>query len=221
MPKLSDMPLDWHALMNDEKVIAMTNEQLGIYMRLLYRAWFSDEPASLPANDSILASIAQVSAERWSEVKSAVLAPWRLRGERIVQKKMLAVHNAVLAKLKTRSESGKLGACKRWSNNELHSDAIHLPMAKHSNLNLKRNRKVQRSDKASQVLSASEKEIAESAEAILGDQWPNDAGKWIKRIRTNPGKCWRLFAEVENAQREDRINSTPAQYAEHLWTEFQ
>ena len=69
-------------------------------------------------------------------------------------------------------------------------------------------------------LSGSQKELADRIEAALGMQWTNDAGKWIGRIKTNPGKSERVIAEVESAIKEARIKTTPAQCAEHIWKEF-
>ena len=63
-------------------------------------------------------------------------------------------------------------------------------------------------------------ELAKRFEAALGDQWVNDAGKWIGRIKSDPAKSERVIAEVESAAREGRIKTTPAQYAEHIWEEF-
>jgi hypothetical protein len=81
------------------------------------------------------------------------------------------------------------------------------------------------SDKASvptktNKLSARQKELADRFEATLGNQWTNDAGKWIDRIKSAPDKCGRVIAEVECAVREDRIKTSPAQYAEQIWKEF-
>ena len=75
------------------------------------------------------------------------------------------------------------------------------------------------STKASK-LSARQKELADRIEAALGNQWTNDAGKWIGRIKSAPGKCERVIAEVESAAKERRIKTTPAQYAEQIWKEF-
>jgi hypothetical protein len=69
-------------------------------------------------------------------------------------------------------------------------------------------------------LSAAQKELADRIEAAMAVQWTNDAGKWINRIKTAPGKSERVIAEVENAIKEDRIKKGPAQYAEHIWKEF-
>ena len=69
-------------------------------------------------------------------------------------------------------------------------------------------------------LSKSQKECADRFEAALGKEWVNDAGKWVNRIKANPSKCVRIVAEVESAKKENRINTTPARYAHHLWKEF-
>lgn len=92
-----------------------------------------------------------------------------------------------------------------------------------TNLNLKTIKK--ETDKAYSTkepskLAAGQKELADRIEEMLGDQWVNDAGKWITRIKAQPKKCERVFAEVGNAIKENRINTTPAQYAEQIWKEF-
>lgn len=69
-------------------------------------------------------------------------------------------------------------------------------------------------------LSARQKELADRFEAALGAQWVNDAGKWIGRIKTESNKAERVIAEVENAAKEKRIDTTPAQFAEDTWKRF-
>jgi len=69
-------------------------------------------------------------------------------------------------------------------------------------------------------LSIPEKDLADRIEAALGDQWVNDAGKWIGRIRAHFRKAQRVIAELENARKEARIVSGPAQYAEDTWKRF-
>jgi hypothetical protein len=75
------------------------------------------------------------------------------------------------------------------------------------------------STKASK-LSGLKKELADRIEKLLGNQWVNDAGKWVNRIKSETGKSERVIAEVESARKEGRINTTPAQYAEQTWKEF-
>jgi len=69
-------------------------------------------------------------------------------------------------------------------------------------------------------LSERQKDIADKFEACLGDEWVNDAGKWIGRIKSDTGKAERVANEVANAQREGRIATTPARYAEDTWNRF-
>jgi hypothetical protein len=91
-----------------------------------------------------------------------------------------------------------------------------------TNLNLKAVKR--ESDKAfstkASKLTVRQKELADRMEAALGDQWGNDAGKWIGRIKSAPGKCERVIAEVESARREKRIKTTPAPFAEDTWKRF-
>ena len=69
-------------------------------------------------------------------------------------------------------------------------------------------------------LSTGQWELAGRMEIALGVQWVNDAGKWVNRIKANFGKSERVIAEVESAEKEKRIKTTPAQYAENIWKEF-
>jgi len=69
-----------------------------------------------------------------------------------------------------------------------------------TNLNLKAGK--QESSKAystkANKLSGRQKELADRMEAALGDQWVNDAGKWIGRIKEHFGTSERVVAEVES-----------------------
>ena len=75
-------------------------------------------------------------------------------------------------------------------------------------------------NKGEKALNRARLETATSFEKALGDQWVNDAGKWVNRIKSMPGKSERVIAEVELAQREKRIKTSAAQYAEQVWKEF-
>lgn len=72
------------------------------------------------------------------------------------------------------------------------------------------------------ALNAPRAALALRYEIILGHQWPNDAGKWVNRIKDPKtfGKSERVAAEVESALKENRVDTTPAQYAEQIWKEF-
>jgi uncharacterized protein YdaU (DUF1376 family) len=70
-------------------------------------------------------------------------------------------------------------------------------------------------------LTPEQTEVANRLQLMLGEQW-NDANgrKWLKRCKDERHKAERVVAEVEQASRETRINTTPAQYAEQVWKEF-
>ncbi len=72
------------------------------------------------------------------------------------------------------------------------------------------------------ALTEPQRELATRFEIVLGHQWTNDAGKWVNRIkhRATVEKTERVLAEVESATKENRIRTTPAQYAEQIWREF-
>jgi len=67
-------------------------------------------------------------------------------------------------------------------------------------------------------LTARGKGLASRFETALGDEWVNDAGKWVNRIKTSFADCESVIGEVESAARERRIDTTPARFAEYFWT---
>ncbi|HEX4350095.1 MAG TPA: hypothetical protein VH251_06900 [Verrucomicrobiae bacterium] len=69
-------------------------------------------------------------------------------------------------------------------------------------------------------LTPPQKELADRMEQALGDQWVNDAGKWVNRIKDEFQKAERVIGEVENALKEGRIKTTPGAYAHYIWEEF-
>jgi hypothetical protein len=89
-----------------------------------------------------------------------------------------------------------------------------------------RSSEVRNTDKAystkARKLSSEQKEIADRFESALGNEWVNDAGKWINRIkdRKTTEKCDRVIAEVESGVKEGRIQTTPARFAEDTWKRF-
>jgi len=81
-------------------------------------------------------------------------------------------------------------------------------------------KKTDKGDKASKKLGPTKSQLAQAFEETLTDQWINDAGKWVNRIKAETAKCERVLAEVQSAVKEQRIKTTPAQYAEQIWKEF-
>lgn len=89
MDKYFYIPLNVGDLMNDSKVIVMDATAFGAYMALLCRAWVESPPASLPTDDATLAIYAKCSLDQWEAVKAKVLACFKLKKNRYVQKRLL------------------------------------------------------------------------------------------------------------------------------------
>ena len=96
------------------------------------------------------------------------------------------------------------------------SDSDSVPLLYNSSLT-----STKLTTKGKKALDAKLRPTAERFEKSLGAQWVNDAGKWVNRIKAHHSKCERVVAELESAIRESRIKTSPAQYAEQIWKEFQ
>lgn len=124
---------------SDNDVDAMCNESVGMYMRLLCKAWFENPVGSLPNSDEKLARWARTTADRWADLKQEVLAAFTLGTDnRWHQKRMRREFDKLMAYRKERSQSGKKGANKRWrkknssANSSANGSAIEEPLAKNS-----------------------------------------------------------------------------------------
>ena len=56
--------------------------------------------------------------------------------------------------------------------------------------------------------------------AALNSEWENDRQKWMGRIKRSVEKCERVLADLESAQREGAVKTSPAAYAEDTWKRF-
>jgi hypothetical protein len=72
----------------------------------------------------------------------------------------------------------------------------------------------------SKKFSKQQTELVIRIEAALGIEWENDRSKWLKRIKNEYAKAEHVIAEVDSAIKENRIQKTPARYAEQIWKEF-
>ena len=198
--------------------VDLSPSDVGAYIRLLCYQWGR---GAIPTDRKAINRIAgcPVSPEVLAKFPNGVNE--RLEKVRVEQAEYR----------QNRSESGKKGASQRWHG---HVTAIAQPLANPmsnpmanddspsptptplSKLTTKGGLK---------ALDAFEWEIAGRYEKALGDQWVNDAGKWVNRIAragsASYGKAVRVIAEVESAIKESRITTSPAQYAEQTWKEFQ
>jgi len=98
--------------------------------------------------------------------------------------------------------------------------ASDLRLKSESESDTKLKNKSDKGDKALAKLTEAQGWLAAVFEKALGNQWANDSGKWINRIKANHGKCERVIAEIRSAMIESRIKTTVAQYAEQIWKEF-
>ena len=80
-PFLPSMPVMVRDFMSSASVAAMTNEQLGAFMRLLFCAWMSSPPCTLPDDDRQLATMAQMSLRRWQSVGLVVTQRFPVIGD--------------------------------------------------------------------------------------------------------------------------------------------
>ena len=168
---------------------------------------------------------------------------WRFEGG-LLRHKMIEETLADMDKVSVeRREAGKKGAAARWQNDSKQDGkAIAEPlangMAKQCTDTVTvtvTNTETDINDKASAAappvhsptkttkpkkLSNRQKKIADTLESAMGQEWTNDAGKWITRIKSNTAKAERVAAELSNAIKESRIGTTPARYAEDTWKRF-
>ena len=96
----------------------LTNEEHGVYLRLLMFAWRTSD-CSLPVDDRRLATMVGVTAKVWARLKPVVMSFWTLDGDVWRQKKLTSERVFVKAK----RDAGRAGAEARWngkplSNNE-------------------------------------------------------------------------------------------------------
>lgn len=212
----------------------MTQAEVGAYILLLCRQWATGE---IPADYDRLKLIAK------GEVSDHVLAKFP-DGKNARMEKVRA---GLEEFRKSKSESGKIGADKRWERMAKNGTPILLPMANawqtHGTPIISPMANTMANDSSPSPsptlntvlhntnglrpiafngkLTPEQTEVANRLQLMLGEQW-NDANgrKWLKRCKDERLKAERVVAEVEQASRETRINTTPAQYAEQIWKEF-
>lgn len=95
---------------NDPVVESMSTEQVGAYLLLLCKAWRQKPPGTLPKDDTVLARWARLSPERWSEVRTGVLAAFCAGSDDRWHQKRMRQEFAKLAHIsKSRSDAGRKG----------------------------------------------------------------------------------------------------------------
>lgn len=87
----------------------LTNEEHGVYLRLLMFAWRT-EACALPDNDARLALMVGVTKGKWNKLKPSIMAFWKLENEEWTQKKLTSQRTFVSKQRKQKSFAGKESA---------------------------------------------------------------------------------------------------------------
>ena len=160
----------------DPVVEAMTAEQVGAYILLLCKAWSLKDPGLLPANDEVLARWARLTPERWSEVKSGVLAAFTVSATdgQLCQKRMRKEYAKLCQSKRSRQEAGRKGGVAKWQRHSIaSSNAISQPLASGSS-----------SDSGFCSFSSEENKCAESVEKARAESSPKKGQTWESFLAT-------------------------------------
>ena len=162
LPHFPFFARDW---LTDERVMLMTLECQGAYLRLLCYQWLE---GSIPDSPKKLASLCMTSlehfeAEIWPDIGDAFneIAVQRLQNPRLE-----TIRVETEAKVAKAIENGKRGAAKRWKDNQ-DSDPNSPPLATQSDPNAIHNHnhsQIQDDDDGSSLISKSGELTQETAE---------------------------------------------------------
>ena len=95
----------------DEKVEAMTHEQIGCYVVLLCRSWRSSTPGYIPTEPDKQARLIHIDASRWDQIKRGVLDCFKTDEDgRMYQSRMLEEYTKAKTAYDARVRGGKARA---------------------------------------------------------------------------------------------------------------
>jgi uncharacterized protein YdaU (DUF1376 family) len=220
------MVSDW---ISSNRITVMTPAQEGGYLRLLLCAW-SEPGCALPDDAETLAELSRLRGD-WPTLGVKVRACFVSDPERpghIFNEKQRAIRAEQEKRIAKARDQRREAANSRWHRVRPQCDrsaTASIPQCVSNasySVHLSHNSVPTKStDKASKLkLTAPQRELALRVEEALGDQWVNDAGKWVTRIKKEFIRTRNVVAEVEDATSDGRIITTPAQYAEQIWKEF-
>lgn len=105
----------------------LTNEEHGVYLRLLMFAWRTPD-CSLPDDDRRLALMVGVTPKKWASLKTAVMVFWSLEDGRWMQKRLTAEREFVERNRKQKSAAGVASSeAKALKKKETASTAVAEP----------------------------------------------------------------------------------------------
>jgi uncharacterized protein YdaU (DUF1376 family) len=118
MAEFPALPLWTDAYLGD--TAHLTNEEHGVYLRLLMFAWRSPS-CSLPDDDRRLAIMTGLSDKKWQSIKPTIKAFWDIENGVWTQKRLTKEREFVRGK----SAKSRDAALTRWSDNPLKNKETH------------------------------------------------------------------------------------------------
>jgi uncharacterized protein YdaU (DUF1376 family) len=117
--------------LSDEKVMLMTNQEVGCYIKLLCINW---KQGSIPDDVEKLAKLCGEDGTAMAQLWQSVGMCFETNGKpgRLINKRIEKERKKQEEYRKTKSESGKLGAHNRWNKLKENGNAMVLPMANDS-----------------------------------------------------------------------------------------
>jgi uncharacterized protein YdaU (DUF1376 family) len=193
--------------------VELTTHEIGAYMLLLCYQW---SKGFIPDDDAAIRRIARLTQ---AFELANIRCKFRARRGKLFNLRLEHERHKQIEFREKQSKNGLKGGRPK-------NPSLSQPLPKHKakksspSPSPSPSPKYKKNDKAYKGLQPAMRETAARFEAVLTDQWVNDAGKWVNRIKQEHQRCERVIAEVENAKKENRISTTPAQYAEQIWKEF-
>lgn len=121
---------DWRS---SESIQLMSLAERGAFLELLAVAWLSsEEPCTIPSDDTQLAMLLHCPVREWRRISARVLAEFEaVESGRLRNAKLYRVYCEMQAKHDRQSQGGKRGASKRWVS---HKDTDNSPNGSPSDL---------------------------------------------------------------------------------------
>ena len=124
--KLPHFPFYARDWLTDERVMLMTLECQGAYLRLLCYQWLEGSIPSSPKNLAALCmtSVENFEAEIWPDIKDAFAS---ISVERLQNPRLQAIKEDTEALVAKKSEAGRMGAAKRWKGQDSTPNSTAMP----------------------------------------------------------------------------------------------
>lgn len=124
MNKPEWMPFYVSRFLSSANVMMMSHEGVGAYALLLCVAWHSGPPGTLPDDDKALAILCRMRPAQWKRVKTEVMRPFKLVGDRWHQEVMEKIASKSYGMLAQRREAGRASAVQRSLSNRSNASSM-------------------------------------------------------------------------------------------------